>query len=267
MKLQARFVQLPVQYDADLLAEEVLALGEEPWLPHPQRFAGNDFLPLLSVNGEPANESFAGQMAPTPYLEKCPYLVEVLASLGASLGRTRLMRLSGGAEVTPHFDVHYYWRDRMRIHVPIVTQPTVSFHCGGSVVNMAPGECWIFDTWSRHRVINDAERKRIHLVADTVGGEGFWNLALAGRLPEQPNPNWTVRAFERTGATIDDLDLESQNIPVVMNPWEARAHIDFIFGEAQQTHPSFPRIAQRSEERRVGKECRRLCRSRWSPYH
>ena len=23
----------------------------------------------------------------------------------------------------------------------------------------------------------------------------------------------------------------------------------------------------RSEERRVGKECERLCRSRWSPYH
>jgi hypothetical protein len=26
-------------------------------------------------------------------------------------------------------------------------------------------------------------------------------------------------------------------------------------------------MASRSEERRVGKECRRLCRSRWSPYH
>jgi hypothetical protein len=26
-------------------------------------------------------------------------------------------------------------------------------------------------------------------------------------------------------------------------------------------------VAIRSEERRVGKECRRLCRSRWSPYH
>ena len=25
--------------------------------------------------------------------------------------------------------------------------------------------------------------------------------------------------------------------------------------------------ALRSEERRVGKECERLCRSRWSPYH
>jgi hypothetical protein len=26
-------------------------------------------------------------------------------------------------------------------------------------------------------------------------------------------------------------------------------------------------VIDRSEERRVGKECRRLCRSRWSPYH
>ena len=26
-------------------------------------------------------------------------------------------------------------------------------------------------------------------------------------------------------------------------------------------------LLDRSEERRVGKECERLCRSRWSPYH
>ena len=26
-------------------------------------------------------------------------------------------------------------------------------------------------------------------------------------------------------------------------------------------------LLSRSEERRVGKECERLCRSRWSPYH
>ena len=28
-----------------------------------------------------------------------------------------------------------------------------------------------------------------------------------------------------------------------------------------------PQEEERSEERRVGKECLRLCRSRWSPYH
>ena len=26
-------------------------------------------------------------------------------------------------------------------------------------------------------------------------------------------------------------------------------------------------VLERSEERRVGKECRTVCRSRWSPYH
>ena len=26
-------------------------------------------------------------------------------------------------------------------------------------------------------------------------------------------------------------------------------------------------VADRSEERRVGKECASMCRSRWSPYH
>src|SRR5881398_2368171 len=33
------------------------------------------------------------------------------------------------------------------------------------------------------------------------------------------------------------------------------------------TFPSASRTRDRSEERRVGKECRLTCRSRWSPYH
>ena len=31
--------------------------------------------------------------------------------------------------------------------------------------------------------------------------------------------------------------------------------------------PGLAKTLTRSEERRVGKECRALCRSRWSPYH
>jgi hydrogenase small subunit len=39
------------------------------------------------------------------------------------------------------------------------------------------------------------------------------------------------------------------------------------FGYGKLVHENCERRAHRSEERRVGKECRRLCRSRWSPYH
>ena len=46
------------------------------------------------------------------------------------------------------------------------------------------------------------------------------------------------------------------------------AVVAFI-GEAGEevTLPEPASAAPRSEERRVGKECERLCRSRWSPYH
>jgi hypothetical protein len=243
MKLQARFVQLPIRFDADLLAEEIAAIGEEGWRPHPQQFEGNDFLPLIAANGDPTNENFDAAMRPTKFLERSPYLIDVLASLGASLGRTRLMRLSGHAEVTPHIDTHYYWRDRMRVHVPVVTQPTVTFHCGADAVHMAAGECWIFDTWSLHRVINDAERQRIHLVADTVGGEGMWPLITGGRTPQHKGA-WEARAVGKTGTSIDKLQFENFNAPRVMTPWEAKDHIWFILGETVQNHPAYPGTAQ-----------------------
>lgn len=244
MKLTTPFVQLPLQFDAGLMAREIEALGEHAWLPHPQRYAGNDFLPLISAHGEPTNEAFEGPMRPTEYLERCPYLIDVLTTLGAALGRTRLMRLSGNAEVSPHVDVNYYWRDRMRVHVPVITQPTVGFYCGGAQVNMAPGECWIFDTWSRHRVVNDAERARIHLVADTVGGEGFWNHVLGGRAPGQPAPHWSPRTISPNGADIAGLDLESINVPVVMTPWEARDHINFLLADAVPNQPNLAGVYQ-----------------------
>ena len=59
---------------------------------------------------------------------------------------------------------------------------------------MAAGECWIFDTWSLHRVHNDATRPRIHLVADTVGGQGFRSLMEQGRAPSATNRDWSPAA-------------------------------------------------------------------------
>ena len=59
-------------------------------------------------------------MRPTPFLERCPQLVNALGNLGVTLGRTRLMRLSGHAEVTPHIDTIYYWMERMRVHIVTV---------------------------------------------------------------------------------------------------------------------------------------------------
>ncbi len=245
MKLAAPFIQLPLLFDAPALAAEVAVLGESVWMPHPQGFPGNSMLPLIAVDGDPANENFAGAMRPTASLLACPYLMRVMASMGVTLGRTRLMRLSGHAEVTRHADQGYYWADRVRIHVPIVTQPTVRFECGDSHVNMAAGECWIFDTWRQHRVLNDAEDSRIHLVVDTVGGDRFWGLVGSGRdhAGRAFSGAWSPDRIAPLAGFEPRLLFETVNVPVVMTPWEITSRIGFLIGDAVP-HPALPALRQ-----------------------
>jgi len=231
MKLRARFLQLPILFDADRLAAEVAAMPASAWRAHPQGYPGNDALPLITTNGDPSSDARDGAMGPTPFLLASPHLLRVLDALGATWGRSRLMRLSGDAEVRPHVDTDYYWREHMRVHVPIVTQPTVRFRCGAEEVNMAAGECWIFDTWSVHSVHNDATRARIHLVADTVGGDGLLTLMENGRSPGEPRPDWSPRPVESLGGPAPRLAYESRNAPTVMTPWELRDHLSFLMSE------------------------------------
>ena len=180
MKLDTEFTRLPLHVDAEQLAAEIAQLPESAWRPHPQGFVGNSAIPLVSVDGDPSSDALVGAMRPTPIVAACPYLQQVLDSLKSVIGRTRLMRLDGNAEAQRHCDISYYWFDRARVHVPVVTHPEVTFHCGRRDQHMAAGEVWIFDTWSSHGVTNPRADWRIHLVADTVGSAAFWSMVENG---------------------------------------------------------------------------------------
>lgn len=260
MKLPAPFIELPIGFDAATLAAEVAAIEEPCWRPHPNALPGNSMLPLIAVGGDPSDEGFAGPMRATPELLRCPYLMQVLAAFGATLGRTRLMRLAGKAEVTRHVDQGYYWAERVRVHVPIVTQPTVRFECGDAAVNMAAGQCWIFDTWRQHRVINDTEEARIHLVADTVGGAAFWELVSRGRaVPGPQRPGWQPELIAPRPDTPPSLATESVNVPSVMNPWELNSHFRLLFSDAIE-HPRLPIV------RMIAQRCAFAWQGLWAQY-
>ena len=97
---------------------------------------------------------------------------------------------------------------------------------------MGAGECWIFDTWRRHRVLNEGSAQRIHLVADTVGGERFWGLLSEGRAPGQAyHGEWRPRLHPPVAGKRGQLDFEQVNAPAVMSPWEVREHMVFLLGE------------------------------------
>lgn len=246
MKLPVPFVQLPLTFDAAALAAEIAAFDDSAWIPHPDAIPGNSALPLATVNGDPAlGDALQGPMRPTPNLLRSPYLRQVLGSLESVLGRIRLMRLSGHSEVEPHVDTNHYWNERVRVHVPVLTQPTVRFFCGDAETHMAAGECWIFDTWRMHRVVNDDGRARIHLVVDTVGSPRFWDLVNAGRPHVAPRDGWHARYVAPQPGVAPELAFESVNLMSPMTYWEMRGHLQFLLSEAVR-HPGVAVLAEMS---------------------
>lgn len=233
MRFDRPFLRLPIRFCAETLASEVAALPRSAWMPHPQKFPGNESVPLVSPGGR-TTDSWQGPMAATPHLLNSPYMKALLAELGGVWGRSRLMGLAPGAEVPVHVDIHYYWRTHIRIHIPVVTNPDVRFTCGDEAVHMAPGECWTFDSFRLHHVRNGGAEQRIHLVIDTVGGQRIWELADAARGgAEPPMQPWLPRPGDEERRTPR---YERTNLPDLMSPWEIQSHIEFICAHAQ-AHP------------------------------
>jgi DNA helicase HerA-like ATPase len=104
----------------------------------------------------------------------------------------------------------------------------------------------------------------------TVDGKGVVNILAADKLLGAPRLYatfllWLLSELFETLPEVGDLD---------------KPKLVFFFDEAHLLFNEAPKAlverielvvrlvrSKRSEERRVGKECRRLCRSRWSPYH
>jgi len=235
MRLDTEFYKLPLRFDPERLAAEVLQFREDEWCAHPQAYPGNSAIPLISVGGG-INDEVRGPMKPTPFLERCPYLQQILAAFGMVVGRSRLMRIAGGSTANAHVDASYYWRHHVRVHVPAVTYPEVQFLCGERAVNMAAGEAWLFDSWKLHDVINPITAPRIHFVADTVGSAHFWDdLVARAERPFDSKPKDTAKAVFMPfveGKEVT-LALETRNFPVVMTPWEQESLAASMFSDLE----------------------------------
>lgn len=186
---------------------------------------GNSSLPLVSVRGTD-NDAMRGPMLGTNRLGRCPYIRQILAAFGTVIGRTRLMRLDAGAEVSPHYDAHYYWHDRVRVHIPVVSDPGVRFRCDGHEAHMAPGEAWILDNRRLHSVVNASAVQRIHLVFDTVGSAAFWDMV-------DPAAQPPARLIAFDPACDAQFPVERCNLPEVMPPAELAARIAAALDDAR----------------------------------
>ena len=238
MRLSEPFLKLPITFSADALRQESAALGDSAWVPHATGFTGNVAIRLVTVGGGPS-DGFEGPMRPTEHLARSKYVQEIMAELAGVWGRSRFMGLEPEAEVPAHVDVHYYWRTHLRIHIPVITNPGVTFTCGDESVHMAEGECWVFDSFRWHDVQNKGDERRVHLVLDTVPTEPLWDLVEAARSGQAETKHVDPGAREAGG-----LMFENFNAPKVMSPWEMRWHIAYLADHSVKG-PKLDRLLQR----------------------
>jgi len=245
MQLQNEFYKLPLTFDIEQLKKEVLQFDESDWAPHHEHFEGNSAIPLISVGGGFNNE-FKGEMKQTPALEASPYIQQVIASFGEVVGRSRLMRLAPGCEVPLHCDINYHWHKRVRIHIPIVTEEKVIFHCGDKQTHMAAGDCWIFDSWKHHKVVNNSDCLRVHLVIDIIGSSRFWSMIRDRSIPlgSMVPPHASSHFLAYSNDSLPELRTEKFNFPVIMTPSEIESLTNELASQVMEYSPNNGEAAQ-----------------------
>ena len=79
-----------------------------------------------------------------------------------------------------------------------------------------------------------------------------------------PTVTESVEALVRATVELPDAEMDR---PWVWREYDEEGLRFALLMTQHELRDLAVRLAARSEERRVGKECVSLCRSRWSPYH
>lgn len=75
--------------------------------------------------------------------------------------------LDPGAVLHPHRDLTgASMNNRIRFHVPVITNPSVEFIVNNEKIKMAPGDLWCLDTSYVHSVRNDGDQTRVHIIVE-----------------------------------------------------------------------------------------------------
>src|SRR2546422_10736303 len=108
----------------------------------------------------------------------------------------------------------------------------------------------------RRRLLPGLVRRVEHNWANRNRDIRLFEVGTVFRATQQAPEEWDSVAGVLTGARRPPHWSEGAKVPD-MDIWDLKHHFELA------VHVAAPGCAVRSEERRVGKECR----SRWSPYH
>jgi len=164
-------------YDLEKLRREVDSLNDVEYLKHPgmSNWSGVPLRnPTGAVTGVAINTLTPWTGEPckdTEYMQKTPYIKEILDALPAQVHVVRLLKINTGFSLPPHRDGTRYAYDGgtiCRLHLPIYTSPEVTFVIDNIEHHLEPGRLYYTDVSRIHTVHNRGTSDRVHLVIDVA---------------------------------------------------------------------------------------------------
>ena len=185
--------RLTLRFDAEALLHEARALGQNEWVTHfntGYHDGGWAGVALRAANGEAGrlypDMSQKSVISDTPTLAGCPAIQAALNQFHCPFRAVRLLRLAAGSYIREHRDDDLRFElGEARLHIPLVTHPSVEFYVDGERVIMEEGECWYLDLSRPHRVRNPSPIERIHLVIDCQVNDWLRAAIAAGDVPQR----------------------------------------------------------------------------------
>ncbi|MFL9839745.1 aspartyl/asparaginyl beta-hydroxylase domain-containing protein [Sphingomonas sp. ST-64] len=182
-------LRLPLAFDVDCLRADLAEIDRD-WIDHlvrqnyegdwsvlPLRHAQGATHPVMTIYSDPTATEFVDG----PLLDRTPYFRALLAQFPCPLQAVRLMRLTPGSIIKPHRDHDLAAECGVaRIHIPITTNPHVTFLLNDVPVAMRPGEAWYLRLADPHSVANRGTRDRVHLVIDALVDDWLADLMARG---------------------------------------------------------------------------------------
>jgi hypothetical protein len=186
-------IRLPLSFDPAGLERDLKALASESWIKHfvqqnydgdwsvlPLRSAAGKSHPIMMIYPDPVATAFADTTA----MALCPHIRAAVAAFASEVQYARLMRLTPGSRIKEHRDHDLDAEAGIaRVHIPITTNPGVTFELNRVPVAMKPGSAWYLRLSDPHRVANDGTSDRVHLVLDLVVNDWLRDMLASAAEP------------------------------------------------------------------------------------
>jgi len=202
-KLIGNCLKLPISFDVNKIIEELYTIPDDLWdlgydrhniwIQYKDDIAATDtFLKEKKTRGSPNINTVLLRWPALnednlliknyPILSLLPFTKKLLyETFGSSPERCVFAKLLPYSKISAHIDDDDYYKNTIRMQIPLVTNPHALFKVNFETYHFKVGEVWALNTGKVHSVMNNHSESRIHLICDYLPNDHLYQLLLDAR--------------------------------------------------------------------------------------